>query len=113
MARHTEYQDELPQEDWTKKGRPLRNNQGNRTGNLSIEASHHMENPPRFSRNFTKAIQRNRRLWSKLSKTTTRSCQRRRSVQSGTNLETLKTRMGISILRGMERISHIGSIMGT
>ena len=37
MARHAKHQDELPQENWTKKGRTFRDNKGNWSGNLSTE----------------------------------------------------------------------------
>ena len=41
MVGHMKYKNELPQENQTKKGRPFRNSQGTRTGNLSIKASFH------------------------------------------------------------------------
>ena len=66
MVGHVKYKNELPQEDQTKKGRPFRNSQGTQTGNLSTKASFHMENSPHLPCNFTKTIQGNGHLWSKL-----------------------------------------------
>ena len=113
MVGHAKYKNELPQENRTKKGRPFRNSQGTRAGNLSIKTPFYMENPPCLQRNSTKTIQRNRRLWSKLPQATTRYHWGRRSVWSWMDFETSKTRTRVPILYGMERIPHFGSIMGT
>ena len=46
MVGHVEYKNELPQENWTKKGRPFQNSQGTQAGNLSTKAPFYMGNSP-------------------------------------------------------------------
>ena len=59
MVGYMKYKDEVPQEDQTKKGKTLRNNQGNQTSNLSTKTPTHMEDSFHVSRYITKTVPRN------------------------------------------------------
>src|SRR5271168_5251996 len=104
MARHTQFEDVISQENCTEERRTIRNRRSLGTSNLQIETPRNMENTQRVSCNLTATLHRKRSSWRKFPTTITRTIGRRRSVRSRVNHQTSTTRLRISILYQMERL---------
>ena len=107
LVRLPELEDDLSQENETKKRRTIRNHRSPRTGNLQIKTSEHLANPRRIPRNPTQTIQGKRDLWRNLFKSPTRTARQGRGIRCRDDPESSKTRMRLSILCEMAGLSNL------